>query len=212
MSKANLIRFSGLISLSGGALYAVAALLHPVGEDLAAANSRNWVPAHLVFWVSMTLILLSLMGLYARQREETGWLGLVSFVLSFIGTALVGGLLLMVATIIPSIAAEAPTLFALAMTPPTLALVVIFLGYGLGFILFGIATMRAGVLPRWSGLLLITGVMLSLLEGSPIDQTLLHAILTFGRVLFGLALAWMGYALWSEKREPASAELQPEAG
>lgn len=79
MSKANLIRFSGLISLSGGALYAVAALLHPVGEDLAAANSRNWVPAHLVFWVSMTLILLSLMGLYARQREETGWGWSVSF-------------------------------------------------------------------------------------------------------------------------------------
>jgi hypothetical protein len=54
-------------------------------------------------------------------------------------------------------------------------------------------------------------VALSMLEGSPIEQTALHAILTVGRILFGLALAWMGYALWSEERETAGAELQPEA-
>jgi len=63
--------------------------------------------------------------------------------------------------------------------------------------------MRAGVLPRWAGLLLIIGVAFQMAEGSPIDQTLLHVILTIGRVAFGLGLAWMGYALWSEKRELA---------
>jgi hypothetical protein len=211
MSAVRLIRFSGLITLSGGALKAVGALLHPVGEDLAAVNHPNWVPAHLIFWVSMTLILFGLVGLYARQREETGWLGLAGFVLSFIGTALVGSLLYMVSTIVPSVAAETPALFEQAMTLPAFALAVVFLGYGVGFILFGIATMRAGVLPRWSALLLIVGVALSMLEGSPIEQTALHAILTVGRILFGLALAWMGYALWSEERETAGAELQPEA-
>jgi hypothetical protein len=56
MSAVRLIRFSGLITLLGGALKAVGALLHPVGEDLAAVNHPNWVPAHLIFWVSMTLI------------------------------------------------------------------------------------------------------------------------------------------------------------
>lgn len=211
MSKAKLIRLSGLSSLLGGGLYALGALLHPVGEDLAAVNSPRWVPAHLVFWVSSTFILFGLVALFARQAEKTGWLGLVSFVLSFIGIALVGGLLFMVITIIPTIAAEVPELFEQAMTPPTLALGAVFVGYGLGFILLGIATMRAGVLPRWSGGLLIIGVALSMLEGSPMDQTLLHVILTIGRVLFGLAFGWMGYALWSEEREPAGAALQTEA-
>jgi len=204
MSTANLIRWSGLISLLAGVLHVVGALLHPVGEDLAAINSPNWVPAHLVYWVSGTLMLFGLVGLYARQAEKTGWLGLVSFVLAFIGTALVGGLLLMVSTIIPSlIAVEAPALIGQAMMPPAFALPVVFLGYGLGFILFGVATMRAGVLPRWSGLLLIIGVAFQLVEGSLIDRTLMHVLLTIGRVLFGISLAWMGYALWMEKRELA---------
>jgi len=201
MSTANLIRWSGLISLLAGVFHVLGAFLHPIGEDATAVNSPNWVPAHLFLWVSGVLMLLGLVGLYARQAEKTGWLGLVSFVLAFIGTALVGGLLLMVSTIIPSlIAVEAPALIDQAMMPPTFALPVVFLGFALGFILFGVATMRAGVLPRWAGLLLIVGIAFQMAEGSPIDRTLLHVILTIGRVVFGLSLAWMGYALWSEKR------------
>ncbi len=66
MSTANLIRWSGLVSLLAGGLYAVAALLHPVGENLTSVNSSNWVPSHLIYWVSAILMLFSLMGLYAR--------------------------------------------------------------------------------------------------------------------------------------------------
>jgi hypothetical protein len=72
MSGANLIRWSGLISLLAGVLYALAAFLHPVGEDLAAINSPKWVPAHLVYWVSVILMQLGLVGLYARQVEKAG--------------------------------------------------------------------------------------------------------------------------------------------
>src|SRR5215211_1436791 len=74
MSSAKLIRWSGLISLSAGVLYALAAFLHPVGEDLAAVTSPKWVPAHLVYWVSVILMQLGLVGLYARQVEKAGWL------------------------------------------------------------------------------------------------------------------------------------------
>jgi hypothetical protein len=198
MSSANLIRWSGLASLLAGVLHILGAFLHPVGEDLAAINSPNWVPAHLVLWVSGILILLGLTGLYTRQAEKTGWLGLVSFVLAFIGMAVGGGLLLIVSIIIPLIATEAPALIGQAMTPPAFVLPVVAVGFGLGFILFGVATMRAGVLPRWAGLLLIIGAVLQMAEGSPIDRMLLHVILTTGRVVFGLSFAWMGYALWSE--------------
>lgn len=204
MPTTSLIRPGGLAGIFGGVLYALAALLHPVGEDLAAATSSTWVPAHSVFWVSSTLILLGLVGIHARQAKETGWLGLASFVLSFIAVALVGGLMMMVSTAVPLIVTEAPALFEQAMTPPVLVLTAVLVGYGLGFIVFGVVTMRARVLPRWSGLLLIMGVVLSLAEGSPIDQTVLHVVVTVGRVMFGLAIAWMGYALWSEKREVAT--------
>ena len=204
MSTANLIRWSGLISILAGMLYALAAILHPVGEDIAAYTSPNWVPAHLVYWVSAILMLFGLVGLYARQVEKTGWLGLVGFVLAFIGTVFVSSIFFMVSTVIPLIAAETPALFDQAATPPTGAVLVVVLGFSLGYILFSVATMRAGVLPRWSGLLLIIGVSFFMISEAPLfDRTLSHVIVTVGDVVFGLGLAWMGYALWSEKREPA---------
>ena len=80
----------------------------------------------------------------------------------------------------------------------------IILGYMLGYILFGVATMRAGVLPRWSGLFLIIGSALFMIsEAVPLDDSLSHLIVTIGDVIFGTGFVWMGYALWSEKREPA---------
>ena len=203
MSKRNLIRWSGLITVAGGVLHIVGSLLHPVGEDLAAINHANFVPAHLLLWASTILFLLGLVGLYAGQAEETGRLGLTGFILAFVGFAVVSGLLAMVSIAVPLIAAEMPGLVDRAMTPPAFILPFIALGFGLGVILFGAATMRAGVYPRWAGLLLIVGALLQMAEGSPIDETVLHLILTTGRVLFGLGLAWMGYALWSEKRQEA---------
>lgn len=203
MSTANLIRWSGLISLLAGVLHVVGALLHPVGEDLAAVQSPNWVPAHLVYWVSVLLLQLGLVGLYARQVKQTGWLGLVGFVLAFIGTALVGSILLYVSTVLPLIASEAQAIFDQAATPPVFLLPVFILGFGLGWILLGVAIMRADVLPRWSGLLLIIGVTLFVVsEVLPFEAPLAHVLVTVGDVVFGLGLVWLGYALWSEKREP----------
>ena len=202
MSTANLIRWSGLLSLLAGVLYAVGALLHPVGESLAAVSSPNWVPAHLVYWVSVLLLHLGLVGLYARQAEQTGRLGLVGFVLAFIGTALVGSILVFASTILPLIAAEAQAIFDRAARPPDFLLPVFILGFGLGWILLGIVTMRAGVLPRWSGLLLIVGVTLFMIsEAAPFEVMLAHTLVTVGDIIFGLGMVWIGYALWSEQRE-----------
>ena len=144
---------------------------------------------------------LGLVGLYARQVEKAGWLGLVGFVLAFIGTGLVEIILFMVSTIIPFLAAAAPTNFAQVVTPPPFWAPVFVMGFGLGYILFGVATMRAGVLPRWSGLLLIIGVSFFMIsEALLFDPTLSHVIVTIGDVVFGLGLAWAGHALWSGTR------------
>ena len=86
MSSTNLIHRSGLLSVLAGVLYALGAILHPAGEDIAAYTSPNWVPAHQIYWAAAMLMLFGLVGLYARQVEKTGWLGLVGFVLAFIGT------------------------------------------------------------------------------------------------------------------------------
>jgi hypothetical protein len=151
-------------------------------------------------------MLFSLVGLYARQVEKTGWLGLVGFLLALMGTAFAGTIFFISSTIPPLVATGPPAIFAQVMTPPAFAVPVLVVGFILGYILFGVATMRAGIFPRWSGLLLIIGVSLFMISEMPLfDRTLSHLIVTIGDVLFGSGLAWMGYALWSEKREVVKA-------
>jgi hypothetical protein len=53
-----------------------------------------------------------------------------------------------------------------------------------GFVLYGIATLRARVLPRWYGLALIVALPVSL------------PLAGYGTALFGLILLALGYALW----------------
>jgi hypothetical protein len=74
--------------------------------------------------------------------------------------------------------------------------------YMLGGLLFGISTFRAGILPRWAGALLAITAALT-----PTAALLPHHIQRLAAVPMGLALAWLGYALWSEWREQASESL-----
>jgi hypothetical protein len=200
MSTTKLIRLSGLATLFAGVLYAFGALLHPVGEDLVSVNNPSWVPSHLVYWVSAMLMLFGLVGLYAHQAVEAGWLGLVGFLLALAGTAFAGSIFFMASTVLPLVAAGSPSVFDQVMPPPAFAVVVLGVGFVLGYLLFGIATIRAGVFPRWSGSLLIIGVLLfTISEMSLFDSGISHLVATLGDVIFGIGLAWMGYALWSEK-------------
>jgi hypothetical protein len=71
--------------------------------------------------------------------------------------------------------------------------------YMLGGLLFGIATLRAGILPRWpAGLLAVAAAL------TPAAALLPHAIQRLAAIPVGLAVAWLGYALWSERRARAS--------
>jgi membrane protein implicated in regulation of membrane protease activity len=72
--------------------------------------------------------------------------------------------------------------------------------YLLGGLLFGIATFRAGILPRWAaGLLAVTALL------TPLAALLPHQIQRLAAVPMGIAVAWLGYALLSERREQEQA-------
>src|SRR5207302_10058165 len=72
--------------------------------------------------------------------------------------------------------------------------------YLVGGVLFGVATFRAGVLPRWAGGGLAVGTLAPLV----LSLLLPHEFIRLAAVPAGLALALLGYALWSERREQAS--------
>jgi hypothetical protein len=129
---------------------------------------------------------------------------LVSFLMVFFGT-----LFFAVSNnygfIAPVLAAEAPAMLdAINAYPPVVALNgLLAVGFFLGFIFFGIATMRARVLPRQTGILMAIGSPLNLVGGALglLVFEALWIVAILGALLLGLGLAWAGYSLWSHKEE-----------
>jgi hypothetical protein len=75
--------------------------------------------------------------------------------------------------------------------------------YLLGPLLFGIATFRAGILPRWAGGVFVLGSTLGPVGALLVSPEYQPLVL----IPNGLALAWLGYALFSEYREKVSESL-----
>jgi hypothetical protein len=213
ITPSSLIRWAGLAAVVAGIIYTGIQPIHPP-DELASVNTSAWGIITPLKTLMSFLFLLGLTGLYARQVKESGWLGLVGYLLLSLCWALELAFIFAEAFIIPPLASAAPKFVEgffgivnghpiqmnLGILPALYALVGVL--YLLGGLLFGIATFRANILPRWaSGLLAVAAVL------TPVAVLLPHAIQRFAAVPVGIALAGLGYALWSERREKASEAL-----
>jgi hypothetical protein len=205
MSSSNLIRWRGLALLISSVLFALFFVLHPGGGDPAtveAALNQLYASEHTLGVAGMILMLFGVEGLYTGQSPKIGRLGLIGVILAYLGTALLLGVLFFDAYFIPLIAAHAPNMLdatgPLNTPPGVLALALPSLPFGLGFILLGIATIRADKLPRWGGLLLIIGAIVVNLPPQPVGPFPAF-VLTTGAIVLSIGLGWLGYALWSNK-------------
>ena len=72
----------------------------------------------------------------------------------------------------------------------------------LGGLVFGIATLRAGILSRWAARVFTLGIALA-----PVSALFPHELRPLVAVPIGVGLAWLGFALWAERREQASAPV-----
>lgn len=139
------------------------------------------------------LLLVGLAGLYVRQLEEDGGLlDMVGFLVAFCGTVMAVGTFWADAFIAPSLARE--ELRLLDAAPPRALAAGFTLSYGsvaLGWLLFGLATLRIGVYPRPASVLLVIGAALTWLP------------LPLSGVPFSIAVAWIGYTLFSGKDAPS---------
>jgi len=202
MSERILVRWSGACVALGGLSIAAYMLIHPWAERTGAvATTTQWVVSHGFHFVGALLLLLGLTGLYLRQRERTGWAGLVGFLLAFVGTALFVGTGLSSAFLWPAIAFEAPTFVAsgggmfthpLALGPILAARVFLVLG----FVWLGVVSFRAGVLPRWGSILVIVGVVATNLPTEPVGPVP-WVVSVLGGIVLSLGLVGWGWFLWS---------------
>lgn len=213
MTATTPIRLAGLSAMVAGLCFIVVGMFHPVNVP-SSVTTATWANVH-IFAIAIGFFgLFGMTGLYARQAEKSGWLGLAGFVLFSVWMALMMGFSFVEAFILPRLATELPAyvegfLGMFTGIPSEVDLGVLPMLWNIsgpmfifGPILFGIATFRAGILPRWAGGLLAAGAMLV-----PIAALVPPEFEPKVMVPLGMALAWLGYALFSERREKTSEGL-----
>lgn len=123
-------------------------------------------------------------------------MGLLGFLIALLGTALLVGLFFTQAFLVPYLAAEFPRVLdageqGLVAVGFGLAFVV----FPVGWLLFGIATLRARVYPRIAGILLIIGTVVTFVP------------LPLSTIVLNVAVAWLGLSLLAARAAPATQPL-----
>jgi hypothetical protein len=210
-TASRIIRWSGLSAMAAGITFAGIQPIHPP-DVLASVTTGTWAIITSAKLTMCFFYLLGIAGLYARQVGESGWLGLAGYLLFSLSWALQIGFVFAEPLILPVLATTAPQFVVSYLgvvngSPGTLnigALVPLYEAVGilymLGGLVFGIAMYRAKVLPRWPAALLAVVAVLT-----PAAALLPHAVQrVVAGMPMGVVMAWLGYTLWADRREPAS--------
>jgi len=220
ITGASFTRWAGLAAIAAGGLFIGIQAIHPV-DVIESVTTSRWAVVHFLGVAMCLFSLAGVTGIYARQVEEAGWLGLTGFVAAGLFWALTLCFQFAEAFFSPVLATAAPNFVEgflgivtghageidLGLLPVVYSVTgILYIASGL---LFGIATFRAGVLPRWAGALLAFAAVAPLaspLVGHPFDRIF--------AVPMGAALIWLGYAVWANRQgvvaQPAGGKGSPQ--
>lgn len=211
LSTATVIRLAGLSAVLAGLCFIVVGLFHPVNEP-AVVTTATWINVHIVAIAMGLFGMIGMGGLYARQAKKIGWMGLAGYGLFSLWLALILSFSMVEAFILPGLATESPAFVAgfLGMfsgLPSAIdlgALPTLWKLSGamfiLGPLLFAIATFRARILPRGAAALQAVAALLVPVGGLVLPPEYEPLVM----VPVGLALAWLGYALFAQRQEDAA--------
>ena len=155
------LRLVGPLAMLTGAGFVLAQIvlkLTLVPSDRAATIANPWFAgAQVAYFGAFCLLLLTLVGLYALQADRAGRFGLVAFVAAVVGTMALSGDHWFDTFAGPWIIANDPEL---ANHPSGWIVAGAFASYALfavGWVLFGLASLRARVFPLIASIGVIVG-------------------------------------------------------
>ncbi|MEN1987088.1 hypothetical protein [Paenibacillus hubeiensis] len=200
-------QWSGFMAIIAGILYIVIQLIHPI-DHISSVNTNSW---QMVACLTMAMSLFTLIGItafYIRQAKESGWLGLIGFLMFNLFWFISIIFSFIEAFVLPLLTSDAEKfvggmvgLFRGTVSEVNLGIFPILaplagLLYMLGGLLLGIATLRARVFPRPAAILLAFAAVVTVAAAiipHPLDRAL--------AIPMGLALIWIGYVIWSERKQ-----------
>lgn len=218
ITSETLIRMSGLFAIAAGLIFAGIQPIHPP-DFLPSVTTAAWAVIISLKFVMCLFFLVGTAGLYFRQMERAGWLGLAGFVLFSLSWWLQTGYVFTDLFVLPPLAPVTPEFIDSFLGivngfPGALEIGAIVPVYGVvgllyltGGILLGVATLRAGVLPRVPSILLAVTALLT-----PSAALLPHQIQRLAAIPMGVAYVWLGIALWSRSGKRAEEGGMPQLG
>jgi hypothetical protein len=208
MSTTPLSRIAGPLAVIAGVLVVVTRIPTILFVLGGGADLTSYVlgPTHAIVGVASILafgmLALALVAIYEREAQSAGSLGLIGFALALLGTIFMAGDWWYEAFAVPRIAEVAPELIASFVGGRLLmGGLLSFVLLGIGWVLFGAASLRARVFPTAISAAILIG---GLLSGIPIGLAYLS-----GGVILGIAIGWLG--LWLMRTAPTSEVLSPGA-
>jgi len=219
ITTSTLTRAAAGAAALAGLIYIVIQFIHPA-DVVASLSTQMWITVHVLSFSMAVLATIGLTGIYLRQVQKFGLVGLIAYLMfgfffvlqaSFNFTeALIAPL---VATAAPQLAVDIVGLFGrypavndlgtLAALPQVGGLL-----YVVGALLFGISILRARVLSRGAGILLIVAAAVTPIAGALLP----HALERMAAIPMGLALIWLGYSLGTNLRSTAAPATATRAG
>lgn len=211
----NLIRATGPFAVAAGLIFAGIQPIHPP-DFVASVTTMPWMVIITLKFLMCLFFLIGIAGLYFRQMSKAGWLGLAAFALFAISWWMQTGYVFAELFILPPLASVSPAfvdslLGIVNQHPGTLDVGamgpvygVLGLFYLVGGILLGIATLRAGVLPRIPSILLTVAAF-----ATPAAALLPHEFQRYAAIPMGIAFVWLGLALWFPAAKRTGAALRP---
>jgi len=183
--SSNLVRWGGIAAALAGLIFIVLLVLTNPQQGLAPDTVFSGSPSMVLFLGALLGQMVGVAGLHALQRGHYGRLGTVGSLVAFAGFAL-EFIAFIALSLLGGPSSAVNVVLALLLLLGILAPFV-------GLVLLGVATLRARVLPRWFGVLLIVGmfVVALLVEAQ---------LVVVGLVAYGVFWILVGYELLSSGR------------
>lgn len=205
MSQSPLAHTAPPVSLATGVLLIITPIVTRVTipADAAALRAAVLTPAHAINTaaaiVAFALLVVALVAIFEWEAHAAGWLGVIGLCAAIVGTVVMAGDWWYEAFAVPWIAEDAPQLIQSGVgTRVLIGGLLSFALFGISWIVFGVASLRAGVFPATSSVGIVAG---GLVSGLPISGAYLY-----GHVLLGLTLLWLG--IWMARTSKAAPRVR----
>ncbi len=223
ITTAKLTGIAGLAAIAAGLIFIVIQFIHPP-ENTATVTTVEWATVSLLTAAMATLAIVGISGLYLRNVQRMGVLGLIGYILFGTCFMVITAWSFVEIVVLPPLAEQAPQFVDDFLAVPgggdivgdvgaaKVATGITAVGYLLGGLTFGIALFRARIVARGAAALLAAGSVITILV-----PVLPHAFERLLALPMGVALTAVGYSLWRQQRtvstqsdiRPPNAQLDP---